>query len=163
MLLTDKWHSSPASTSPYKDDNGSFAAETKASVSKTNMASAAVQLPGSHGSALAAQPQVPVPENPHHVQTTLNFFKANEDGSPPHPTYVGQPETYERPYTPLSVTVHDISGHELDYALDTHGFQLYYHESQEKDFLDDEKIKREYYPETEQLLKDAYVLNHPYR
>ncbi|CAG8219884.1 unnamed protein product [Penicillium olsonii] len=119
------------------------------------MASAAVQLPGSHGSALAAQPQVPVPENPHHVQTTLNFFKANEDGSPPHPTYVGQPETYERPYTPLSVTVHDISGHELDYALDTHGFQLYYHESQEKDFLDDEKIKREYYPETEQLLKDA--------
>jgi hypothetical protein len=29
------------------------------------------------------------------------------------------------------------------------------HESKEKDFLDDEKIKTEYYPEVEQLLKDT--------
>ncbi|CAI7638403.1 unnamed protein product [Penicillium glandicola] len=119
------------------------------------MASAAVQLPGSHGSLLAEKPVVPVSEKPHHVQTTLNFYKENEDGSPPAPSYVGKPETYDRPVAPLQTTVHDISGHELDYTLDSHGFQLYYHESQEKDFLDDEKIKQEYYPETEQLLKDA--------
>lgn len=31
------------------------------------------------------------------------------------------------------------------------------HESQEKDFLDDGKIKAEYYPEVEQLLKDVSV------
>ncbi|KAJ5366202.1 hypothetical protein N7541_000143 [Penicillium brevicompactum] len=119
------------------------------------MASAAVQLPGSHGSLLAEKPKVPVPENPHHVQTTLNFLKEKEDGSPPDPTYVGKPETYDRPHVSIPATIHDISGHELDYALDSHGFQLYYHESTEKDFRDDEKIKREYYPETEQLLKDA--------
>jgi len=52
-------------------------------------------------------------------------------------------------------TVHDISGNEDKYTLDSHGFQIYKHASHEKDFLDDEKIKAEYYPETEQLLKDA--------
>ncbi|KAJ5617365.1 hypothetical protein N7537_002479 [Penicillium hordei] len=119
------------------------------------MASAAVQLPASQGPLISEKPGVPVSEKPHHVRTTLNFFKENEDGSPPEPTYTSKPETYDRPAAPLETTVHDISGHELDYKLDSHGFQLYYHESQEKDFLDDEKIKAEYYPETEQLLKDA--------
>jgi hypothetical protein len=56
---------------------------------------------------------------------------------------------------PLNVTVTDISGNELDYTLDGNGFQIFYHESEEKDFLDDEKIKAVYYPETKQLLKDA--------
>ncbi|KAJ5365153.1 hypothetical protein N7517_008039 [Penicillium concentricum] len=119
------------------------------------MASAAVQLPSSQGSLLSEKPGVSVSEKPHHVQTTLNYFKENEDGSPPAPAYVGRPETYDRPVYPLAATIHDISGHELDYKLDSHGFQLYYHESQEKEFLDDEKIKTAYYAETEQLLKDA--------
>ncbi|KAJ5170774.1 uncharacterized protein N7500_003557 [Penicillium coprophilum] len=119
------------------------------------MASAAVQLPNSQGPLLSEKPGVSVSEKPHHVQTTLNFFKENEDGSPPAPAYIGRPETYEQPLYPLPATIHDISGHELDYKLDSHGFQLYYHESQEKDFLDDEKIKTAYYAETEQLLKDA--------
>lgn len=51
--------------------------------------------------------------------------------------------------------VRDISGDESNYTLDSHGFQIYGHTSQEKAFEDDEKIKAEYYPETEQLLKDA--------
>lgn len=137
--------------------SSALVSQTKLFQPKTKMASAAVQLPGSHGSLLAEKPKVPVPENPHHVQTTLNFLKEKEDGSPPDPTYVGKPETYDRPHVSIPATIHDISGHELDYALDSHGFQLYYHESTEKDFQDDEKIKREYYPETEQLLKDAYA------
>lgn len=55
------------------------------------------------------------------------------------------------------------------YTLDSHGFQIYTHESKEKDFLDDDKIKAEYYPETEQLLKDAtgavrvYIFDHTIR
>jgi hypothetical protein len=122
------------------------------------MASAAVQVSGGHGSILAQKPSVPVSEKPHHVQTILNFLKENEDGSPPSPTIIGKPETFNKPSVSLPVTIHDVSGHELDYSLDGNGFQFYYHESTEKDFLDDEKIKKEYYPETEQLLKDAYVL-----
>ena len=60
-----------------------------------------------------------------------------------------------RPHVSQQVTVHDIAGEEDRYTLDSHGFQIYPHESKEKDFLDDEKIKAGYYPETEQLLKDA--------
>ncbi|KAJ5986634.1 hypothetical protein N7451_010999 [Penicillium sp. IBT 35674x] len=128
------------------------------------MTSAAVQISGGHGPLLADKPTVPFFEKPHHVQTTLNFFKENEDGSPPLPNYVNKPETYEREAAVLPTTIHDISGHELDYTLDGQGFQFYYHESKEKDFLDDEKLKREYYPETEQLLKDAvFIFDHTIR
>jgi hypothetical protein len=91
----------------------------------------------------------------HHVKTTLNYYKDPGDGSGPAPSYVNRPETYYRPAETVEVTVTDITGSELDYTLDGNGFQIYYHESKEKDFLDDEKIKQEYYPETEQLLKDA--------
>lgn len=123
------------------------------------MASVAVQPPSSHGSILAQKPiAVSIPEKPHHVNTSLNFYKENEDGSPPSPTIIGKPETFNKPSISLPVTIHDVSGHELDYSLDGNGFQFHYHSSKEKDFLDDEKIKQEYYPETEQLLKDAYVL-----
>lgn len=119
------------------------------------MASAAVQLPTTHEPRAQRESVLPTADAPHHVQATLNFLKENEDGSPPAPAYVGKPETYYRPSVTLPVTVHDISGHELEYTLDKNGFQFYHHKSKEKDFLDDEKIKREYYPETEQLLKDA--------
>ncbi len=51
--------------------------------------------------------------------------------------------------------VTDISGNEKQYTLDSHGFQVVEHESKEKKFLDDDQIKRDYYPETEQLLKDV--------
>ncbi|KAE8353800.1 hypothetical protein BDV28DRAFT_132447 [Aspergillus coremiiformis] len=121
------------------------------------MASAAVQVPTSHEPSPVAQKtsRPPPSEKPHHVQTTLHFLREVEDGSHLHPSYVARPDTYERPTIELPVTVHDVSGHELDYTLDQNGFEYYYHKSQEKDFLDDEKIKREYYPETEQLLKDA--------
>jgi len=31
------------------------------------------------------------------VPTTLNYYKAPADGSPPHATYIDKPETYDRP------------------------------------------------------------------
>ncbi|KAJ5218440.1 uncharacterized protein N7498_000539 [Penicillium cinerascens] len=104
------------------------------------MASATVQVSSGHGSILAQKPTVPVFEKPHHVQTTLNFFKD---------------KSFNKPSISLPVTIHDISGHKLDYSLDRNGFQFYYYESTETDFLDNEKIEREYYPETEKLLKHA--------
>lgn len=66
-----------------------------------------------------------------------------------------RPETYQRPTVAADVVVTDISGNTDKYTLDSHGFQIYHHESKEKAFIDDDKIKAEYYPETEQLLKDA--------
>src|SRR5271170_666774 len=95
--------------------------------------------------------------NPHHVTTTLNYYKDPGDGSVPPPSYVGKPETYERPVEKLDVTVHDIRGREKLFTLDQNGFQIHVHKSLERDFLDDEQIKAVYYPETETLLKDVYV------
>jgi hypothetical protein len=92
---------------------------------------------------------------PQDVDTVLHYFKPNSDGSPPHPTYVGRPETYDRPNEIHPVTVRDVRGREKDFTLDGNGFQLHRHTAGEKDFLDDEKIKSGYYAETEQLLKEV--------
>lgn len=92
---------------------------------------------------------------PHDVKTTLNYYKDPEDGSPPHPTYVDRPETYNRPTESHPVTVHDVTGSEDKYSLDESGFQFHHHTSVEKDFVDNDQIRSSYYPETEQLLKDV--------
>lgn len=89
------------------------------------------------------------------VPTSLNFHKDNEDGSPPEPSYVERPQTYERPVNTHNVTVEDVRGREEQFSIYKQGFQIHQHVSKEKDFLDDDHIKEVYYPETEQLLKDA--------
>lgn len=95
----------------------------------------------------------------HDVDTTLNFFKPNEDGSAPKPAYIGRPETYERPVDTHDVKINDVTGDEDKYTLDGQGFQFVPHVSKEKSFLDDEQIKDQYYKEVDQLLKDVYVVH----
>lgn len=91
-----------------------------------------------------------------HVETSLNYHKPNEDGSPPHPTYVDRPETYDRPFETHKALIRDITGDESEYTLDNNGFQIHSHGSVEKEFSDDDQIRSLYYPEVEQLLKDVY-------
>jgi len=91
----------------------------------------------------------------HDVATELNYYQDPGDGTLPAPVYVGKSDNVERPHAVQSVIIHDIAGDEDKYTLDSHGFQFVKHESKEKDFLDDAKIKAEYYPEVEQLLKDS--------
>ena len=98
--------------------------------------------------------EVPKPRD---VSAIFNYFKDNEDGSPPEPNYVNKPQSYERLPISQRLVVHDVRGTEDQYTLDTTGFQIYKHESVEKDFVDDEQIKKVYYPEVEELLKAAYV------
>src|SRR5438046_417555 len=62
--------------------------------------------------------------------------------------------TNERPTIATPVTVHDISSEEDKYTLSSHGFQLIHHQSNEKEFRDEKKIKEEYYQECEQLILD---------
>ncbi|KAL4948162.1 hypothetical protein BDW69DRAFT_189518 [Aspergillus filifer] len=125
------------------------------------MASATVQHPPSQDPSLGpTTTTLPTTQNseykPHNVQTTLNFFADHPDGSPPTPYYAGDNDSYKKqPTETIPVTITDVAGKELDYTLDNNGFQFYYHQSAEKEFLDDEQIKRVYYPETEKLLKDA--------
>lgn len=122
------------------------------------MATAAVQLPHAppaYSHQISSTTTVSAPVKPQDVVTELNYYKPNEDGSPPHPTYVDRPETYDRPVETHAVTVHDVSRREKEYTLDKNGFQFHKHTSVEKDFADDEQIKAQYYVETEQLLKDV--------
>jgi hypothetical protein len=123
------------------------------------MATATVQQPVQHifDSNPQTTPLSAIDNKPkkHNVEAELNFFKPNEDGSPPAPAYVGKPETYERPSETHKVTIHDVTGDEENYTLDSHGFQFVPSVSVEKDFLDDEKIKETYYKEVDQLLKDV--------
>ena len=132
---------------------------------KATMASAAIQQTA-QGHSTTFEPlhaktelatSAPKSKEVHDVPTQLNYYKDPGNGSEPAPAYVGKPETYERPYEPLDVVVQDIRGREDQFTLDKHGFQIYRHESKEKDFTDDVQIKSAYYAETEQLLKDAYV------
>ncbi|KAI1662910.1 hypothetical protein F4813DRAFT_342313 [Daldinia decipiens] len=120
------------------------------------MASPDVQIPRSvpafSAAGVTATPAAPAPRD---VDTLLNYHKDAEDGSPPAPTYVNKPETQNRPSESHPVHITDVSGREDEFTLDKHGFQFYRHVAQEKDFLDDDHIKAVYYPETEQLLKDA--------
>lgn len=91
------------------------------------------------------------------VLTNFNYYKDPGDGSLPSPSYVGKPETYEQPTESKQKLVHDIRGEEDKYSLDSTGFQVLQHASSEKDFQDDAQIKETYYPEIEQILKDACV------
>ncbi|KAL4080013.1 hypothetical protein V8B97DRAFT_1864287 [Scleroderma yunnanense] len=51
------------------------------------------------------------------------------------------------------VQVEDVRGKEHRYTLDTAGFQFYRHPANHTRFLDDEEIKKEYYPENMELIK----------
>jgi len=116
------------------------------------MATAEVQLP----TAVPFGGIAPAPEvASHDVDTILNFHKANEDGSPPHPTYTDRPETYNRPSEPHPVRITDVTGQESSFTLDRNGFQFVKNTAEEKDFVDDDHIKSVYYPEVEALLKDV--------
>jgi hypothetical protein len=92
-----------------------------------------------------------------YVTATLNFYKAPEDGSIPFMYVVVPPEGQPRNNYNLSATevrIHDIRGHIDEFNLEKEAFQVIENvpESAEKDFVSDESIKKNYYPEVEKLL-----------
>lgn len=119
--------------------------------------SAGLKLLGSTGKVLGkrsimAAAAVTAPAR-HDVHTTMNFFKPNEDGSPPSPAYMARPETFERPPEVHDVLIQDVTGSEDRYSLDREGFQFVPHVSAEKDFMDQDRVKDVYYKEIDELLK----------
>jgi hypothetical protein len=67
------------------------------------------------------------------------------------------------------VTIEDARGREAEFTLDRNGFQIVKAPTVVADFYDPEEIKRVYYPEVEQLLKDklgasrVFVFDHNVR
>lgn len=91
---------------------------------------------------------------PHNIQTSLNFFKPNEDGSAPSPAFIARPETFERVPDTQQVTIQDVSANIERYNLATHGFQFVTFPCEERDFTDPGRVEKVYYKEVDQLLKD---------
>lgn len=97
-----------------------------------------------------------IPRGP--VTSTLNFFQDPADGSKPFNYVEQQPEGQPQRNFGIfeqEVQMNDLRGHEKEYYLDKDAFQVVSGvSSQEKEFTDDDHIKRVYYPEVEQLLLD---------
>lgn len=68
------------------------------------------------------------------------------------PAGVARTTTVNEPHT---VQISDARAIVSEVSLDEEGFDLVHHHSAVRDFYDDEEVKRVYYPEAEQLLKDA--------
>src|ERR1700757_4322408 len=56
---------------------------------------------------------------------------------------------------PREVTIEDARGREAEFTLDRNGFALVKAPTAVGDFYDPDEIKRVYYPEVEQLLRDT--------
>jgi len=107
----------------------------------------------------AASMTTPEPSSPRDTHTTLNYF-VSTDGEAPY-FYLGTPpEGVPRTNAGLDrrpVVVHDARGKlkagEDAFGLDKTGFEFLRSPSEEKDFADDERIKRVYFREVEAMLK----------
>lgn len=90
------------------------------------------------------------------VPTTLNFHDTTTDGAPPF-FHIDAPATgLQQNLVTIShpVTIHDLRGLEADFNLDKQAFQpILDAPSTEKEFTDNAKIEREYYPEIKDILK----------
>lgn len=88
----------------------------------------------------------------------LNYFQPPKDGSKPW-NFVEKPKDGpQRNFDdlPKEVKISDIRGKETTFTLDNDAFAVVQNvpDSAESDFADDGSIKRNYYPEVEQLLLD---------
>lgn len=94
-------------------------------------------------------------QSPHNVQTTLNYYAALDEQPPFSYTYEppnGGPRSNVG-QEPHPAEILDVRGKEDEVSMDKNGFKFVKHVSKEKEFVDEEKIKNEYYKEVEELLK----------
>lgn len=96
-----------------------------------------------------------IPRGP--VTAKINYFNPPADGAVPFNHVDTPPEGLPvRNFTDVAVDtlIDDIRGHEAEYNLDRDAFAVVQGvpDSAEKDFTDDESIRKNYYPEVEALL-----------
>lgn len=91
------------------------------------------------------------------VSAKLSFYKAPEDGTPPHNYVEPLPGVPQRNWGDgwEEVTLEDLRGQEQEFDLNHNAFDTYQNvSSAEIEFKDDERIRTVYYPEVEKLLLD---------
>lgn len=98
---------------------------------------------------------------PQNVISVLNYFKDHDNTQAlyhdqnRHPNAPPTKTFSSRSFEQQIAQIHDVRGTESQYILDVQGFQFLRHESNKKDFVDGDCIRRVYYPETKELLKEA--------
>ena len=93
------------------------------------------------------------------VTTSVKYGVQPEDGSRAWQNINANPETglRDKNWTHQSheIKVENIRGKEDTVSLDTAGFQFYVRPGRYKgEFTDEEEIRKEYYPESEELIKE---------
>jgi len=88
------------------------------------------------------------------VDATLNYFanlgeKPYTETAAPGSTDVRVGSTPD----PRTLTIHNGRLHADEFALERNGFRFVRHDTQVKDFFDEEEVRRVYYPEMEALIK----------
>ncbi|GAB7337882.1 hypothetical protein MBLNU457_4274t1 [Dothideomycetes sp. NU457] len=116
-----------------------------------------VQQPQAHLSTShtsASNPSDSIPRGP--TRASLTFYAPPADGSAPWNYVEAPPEgSPQRNYTehPHPVLVSDIRGREHEFKVNYHGFGVVSGiDSKEKEFISDDSIKANYYPEVEETI-----------
>lgn len=98
--------------------------------------------------------------------TTLYYYLEVKDGGIIQ-TYPGTAFEKRRKHVPFDTKVRDLRLIKDEFTLDKNGFQLVKFAPTEKEFLDEEEVKKSYYPECQALIKKLYdfpvipfVVNH---
>jgi len=68
-------------------------------------------------------------------------------------TYPGTAFEKRRKHVPHSVSVKDLRPQKSEFTLENNGFQLVDFKSKEREFLDEDKVEKEFYPECVDLIK----------
>ncbi len=91
---------------------------------------------------------------PDTIEASVNYFLDN--GEKPY-TFTGGPGSTEvrsnQTHDPRRVTMHNGRPFAARFTLDGDGFRFIRHDTQMRDFLDEDEVRRVYYPEMEALIK----------
>ncbi|KAK3705225.1 hypothetical protein LTR37_013386 [Vermiconidia calcicola] len=100
-------------------------------------------------------PSAVYPEDEYNiVETSLNHWLDPAKGG--HDHYItGTAGYYRRKFDAHPIKIKDFRGREDEFNINTQGFGYLVSPTVGGDFRDSEKVKKEVYPETEQLLKDV--------
>lgn len=104
-------------------------------------------------------PSVTMSGTPASTTANLAYAVKPEGGVPAYAHLDVDPVLGERPknykHQDETVVIENIRGKEDTVSLDTTGFQFYKHVSRHTKFDNDEDIRREYYPESEEFIRQA--------
>lgn len=85
--------------------------------------------------------------------STLFYYLELKDGGIIQ-TYPGTAFEKRRKHVPHDVNIRDLRPVKDKFTLDRNGFQLVNHVTEEKDFLDEEQVRKTYYPACQALIKN---------